>query len=143
MEHIAQKLLEATLHLIASLPLSVSRWIGSLVGRASYLMGTRAARVTRENLALCFPSLSEKEMVALHRAIPHVLCTGLRNMGTTLGGGAGNFYSVAGHRGRNADELNVFRRDGQACPRCGSAIQRLLVGQRGSHICPECQKKPL
>jgi len=85
-------------------------------------------------------SLSKKEIKALHRAIPYVLCTGLRNMGTTLGGGAGNFYSVAGRRGRNADELNVFRRDGQACPRCGSAIQRLLVGQRGSHICPECQK---
>lgn len=84
-------------------------------------------------------SLSKKEMAALHRAIPYVLRTGLRNMGTTLGGGAGNFYSVAGRRGRNADELNVFRRDGQACPRCGYAIQRLLVGQRGSHICPACQ----
>jgi formamidopyrimidine-DNA glycosylase len=84
-------------------------------------------------------SLSKKEMAVLHRAIPYVLRTGLRNMGTTLGSGAGNFYSVAGRRGRNADQLNVFRRSGQNCPRCGTAIQRLLVGQRSSHICPECQ----
>ena len=86
-------------------------------------------------------SLSKKEITALHRAIPYVLHTGLRNMGTTLGGGEGNFYSVAGRRGRNADQLKVFHRGGQDCPRCGSAIQRILVGQRSSHICPQCQRK--
>ena len=84
-------------------------------------------------------TLSKKEILALHRAIPHVLRTGLRNMGTTLGGGAANFYSVAGRRGRNADQLKVFRREGQACPRCGNSIERIVVGQRGSHICPTCQ----
>lgn len=84
-------------------------------------------------------SLSKKEITALHRAIPHVLRTGLKNMGTTLGAGAGNFYSVAGREGRNADQLKVFRRGGRGCPRCGSVIQRILVGQRGSHICPACQ----
>ena len=88
-------------------------------------------------------TLSKKEMTALHRAIPYVLRTGLRNMGTSLGGGAGNFYSVAGRRGRNADQLKVFRRDGEACPRCGNNIERIVVGQRGSHICPKCQRNPL
>jgi len=85
-------------------------------------------------------SLSNKEISALFRAIPHVLYKGLKNMGTTLGSGAGNFYSVAGRQGRNADELNVFRRAGQDCPYCGTPIERILVGQRGSHICPRCQK---
>jgi formamidopyrimidine-DNA glycosylase len=84
-------------------------------------------------------SLSKKEITALHRAIPHVLRTGLKNMGTSLGAGAGNFTSVAGRKGHNADQLKVFRRGGQGCPRCGSVIQRILVGQRGSHICPTCQ----
>ena len=62
-------------------------------------------------------------------------------MGTSLGTGKGNFYSVAGRRGRNADELKVFRRTGEACPRCGDAIQRIIVGQRSSHICRACQSK--
>ena len=84
-------------------------------------------------------SLSKSEIAALHRAIPHVLRTGMRNMGTSLGSGVGNFYSVAGRQGRNADELNVFRRTGQDCLRCGATIERILVGQRSSHICPECQ----
>jgi formamidopyrimidine-DNA glycosylase len=86
-------------------------------------------------------SLSRKEANILHRAIPKVLKKGLRNMGTTLGSGEGNFYSVAGRRGRNADELNVFRCTGQACPRCGTVIERIIVAQRSSHICSKCQRK--
>ena len=85
-------------------------------------------------------SLSAKEIEGLHRAIPKVLNRGLRNMGTSLGTGKGNFYSVAGRKGRNADRLNVFRRTGEPCPRCGDTIERLVVGQRSTHVCPGCQK---
>lgn len=76
----------------------------------------------------------------LHQAIQAVLHQGIQNLGTTLGGGDTNFYSVAGRRGRNSDNLNVFRRTGDPCPRCGTKIRRLIVGQRSSHICPRCQK---
>ena len=86
-------------------------------------------------------SLCLEEAVALHRAIRKVLRQGLRNMGTTLGNADANFYSVAGRRGRNRDRLNVFRRTGQKCPRCRqSTVVRIVVGQRGTHICPHCQK---
>lgn len=84
-------------------------------------------------------SLSETEMRALHRAIPRVLKQGLKNLGTSLGNAKTNFYSVAKHQGRNSDQLNVFRRTGRPCPRCNTEIQRILVGQRSTHICPKCQ----
>lgn len=87
-------------------------------------------------------SFTENEIGALHRAIRLVLRRGLKNMGTSLGTGKGNFYSVAGRKGRNADELKVFRRVGEACPRCKTVIERLNVAQRGTHICPLCQSSP-
>jgi formamidopyrimidine-DNA glycosylase len=87
-------------------------------------------------------SLKEKEIAALHKAVRLVLRRGLKNMGTSLGTGRGNFYSVAGRKGRNADELKVFRRTGDACPRCKTVIERLNVAQRGTHICPVCQPAP-
>jgi len=87
-------------------------------------------------------SLTIREAGALHRAIGKVLRRGLKNMGTTLGTGKANFYSVARRRGRNSDALKVFRRTGLPCPRCGAAIARLVVGQRSTHICRACQKKP-
>ena len=85
-------------------------------------------------------SLTEKDAAALHRAIRHVLRKGINNLGTSLGRGKGNFYSANNRPGRNADMLNVFRRTGEACPRCGTAIARMIVAQRSSHICPHCQK---
>jgi formamidopyrimidine-DNA glycosylase len=84
-------------------------------------------------------SLSREQAGALYRAIRKVLRKGINSMGTTLGTGKGNFYSVAGRRGRNQDGLQVFRRDGEPCPRCGTIIVRSIVGQRSTHHCPSCQ----
>jgi formamidopyrimidine-DNA glycosylase len=85
-------------------------------------------------------SLTGDEIKALRRAIPKVLKRGLNNLGTSLGTGETNFYSVASRRGRNKDELRVFRRTDLPCPRCKSPIERIVVGQRSTHICPKCQK---
>jgi formamidopyrimidine-DNA glycosylase len=85
-------------------------------------------------------SLMLPEIKALHRAIQRVLNRGLKNLGTSLGTGETNFYSVARHRGRNKDELKVFRRTDLPCPRCKSPIERIIVAQRSTHICRSCQK---
>jgi formamidopyrimidine-DNA glycosylase len=84
-------------------------------------------------------SLVPQESKDLHAAIQRVLRRGLKNLGTSLGTGKANFYSVGRRRGRNRDELKVFRRTGEPCPRCESAIQRIIVGQRSTHICAKCQ----
>jgi formamidopyrimidine-DNA glycosylase len=85
-------------------------------------------------------TLSDREIRALHCAIPRVLERGLKNLGTSLGTGKANFYSVARRRGRNRDELKIFRRTGLPCPRCKTRIERIIVGQRSTHICSKCQK---
>ena len=85
-------------------------------------------------------SLTTSEIRALHRAIRKVLRKGINNLGTTLGTGKANFYSIGRRTGNNSEELNVFRRTGQQCPRCDATIERIIVGQRSTHICPACQK---
>ncbi|MFO7687169.1 MAG: bifunctional DNA-formamidopyrimidine glycosylase/DNA-(apurinic or apyrimidinic site) lyase, partial [Desulfobacterales bacterium] len=84
-------------------------------------------------------TLSAAEAKKLHAAIRLVLRRGIRNLGTSLGTGKANFYSVSRRRGRNVDELKVFRRTGEPCPRCGSEIRRIVVGQRSTHLCLYCQ----
>ena len=88
-------------------------------------------------------SLSQREAEALHGAIRRVLRRGLKNLGTSLGTGKANFYSVGRRRGRNRDALKVFRRTGEPCPRCAAPVQRIIVGQRSTHLCPRCQKEPV
>lgn len=84
-------------------------------------------------------TLTPNEIAKLHKAIRSVLLLGIKQGGTSLGDGLDNFYSVAGRRGRNADGLKVFRRDGEPCPRCSTIIARSVVAQRGTHFCPVCQ----
>ena len=86
-------------------------------------------------------SLSQKEAQTLHAAIRRVLRRGIKNLGTSLGTGKANFYSVARRSGRNRNELKVFRRTGEPCPRCTAPVQRIIVGQRSTHICSHCQKE--
>jgi formamidopyrimidine-DNA glycosylase len=97
-----------------------------------------ASRLHPETLS---SSVGADRACRLHRAIRRVLRRGLGNGGTTLSRGAATFTSVNGHAGRNRDALSVFRRTGQPCLRCGTPIARIIVGQRSSHICPQCQKE--
>lgn len=86
--------------------------------------------------------LTRDEIKALYVAIRSVLGQGIRNRGTSLGHGKPNFKAPGGRRGGNQSFLKVFRRTGEPCPHCGTPIQRLVVGQRGTHICPSCQVRP-
>ena len=84
-------------------------------------------------------TLVADETTRLHRAIRKVLKQGLKNAGTTFSNGQANFYSLERKKGRNGEFLKVFRRTGKTCPRCRQAITRLVVGQRSTHICSNCQ----
>jgi formamidopyrimidine-DNA glycosylase len=95
------------------------------------------ARIHPQRIAA---DLNDREIKSLCRAIRKVLRRGLKNLGTTLGSGQPNFFSIAGYNGRNRDQLKVFRRTGLACPRCRMAIKRIIVGQRSTHVCEGCQK---
>jgi formamidopyrimidine-DNA glycosylase len=84
-------------------------------------------------------SLSDDDVAALYRAIRKVLRRGVRSLGASLGKAQTNFYSVGGRRGRAQDGFKVFRRTGEPCPRCKTPIERTVIAQRGTHLCPACQ----
>lgn len=45
------------------------------------------------------------------------------------------------YRGGNfQNSFMVYQRTGMQCYHCGTRIQRIVVGQRGTHFCPDCQK---
>lgn len=84
--------------------------------------------------------LSPREVAALHKSIPNVLQKGIDNTGTSLGSTRANYFSLSGRRGGNQYKLNVFRREGLPCPRCQTTLIKIVVAQRGTHLCPQCQK---
>jgi len=85
-------------------------------------------------------SIDERKSSYLHKAIRCVLRRAIRNKGTSLGTGIGNYYRLGEKSGRNQNKLKVARHGGSLCPRCGAAIIRMLVGQRATYICAKCQR---
>jgi len=81
-------------------------------------------------------TLTAEESERLYGAIRQVLWQGIENRGTTFG----TYRDAEGRKGRNQEYLRVFRRRGQPCPYCGSSIERMMVGGRGTYFCPHCQK---
>jgi formamidopyrimidine-DNA glycosylase len=74
----------------------------------------------------------------LHRAIRSVLRQAIANRGSSFT----DYVGADGEPGANAERLAVYRRTGEPCLRCGTVIQRIVVGQRSTHFCPHCQPEP-
>lgn len=84
--------------------------------------------------------LGPGDVERLRDAIVDVLSRGVALRGSSLS--EGGYRDLTGNMGEMQGTLSVFRRTGLPCPRCGAAIERLVVATRGTHVCPRCQPAP-
>jgi len=81
-------------------------------------------------------SLSEQEFETLYNELRSVM-----NIAIEKGGSSNQTYvNAEGKKGSYMNFARVFRREGLACPRCGTTIEKMRVAGRGTHICPYCQQ---
>ncbi|KAB8143979.1 bifunctional DNA-formamidopyrimidine glycosylase/DNA-(apurinic or apyrimidinic site) lyase [Chloroflexia bacterium SDU3-3] len=83
-------------------------------------------------------TLSAAEVGALHAGIQAALGSGLEHGGSTLR----DYRNSYGEAGENQKHFLVYDQQGKACQRCGAQIEKLVVAQRGTHVCPHCQPEP-
>lgn len=81
--------------------------------------------------------LTDREWDEVARAIPVVLDEAIRRSGTTFS----MYRTVSGQPGRYGERLRVYERAGEPCRRCGTAIRRIVQGQRSTYFCPRCQNR--
>jgi formamidopyrimidine-DNA glycosylase len=79
--------------------------------------------------------VGRERMEKLAAAIKQVLAAAIAQGGTTLR----DFVGGDGKPGYFAQQLNVYGREGEPCPNCGTAIKQITQGQRSSYYCPGCQ----
>ncbi len=80
--------------------------------------------------------VSRTEVERLFTEIQYVL-----NLSIQKGGSSNHTYvNAEGKKGSYMSFARVFRREGQACPRCGTIILKTKVAGRGTHFCPHCQE---
>jgi len=63
-------------------------------------------------------------------------------LGIKYGGSSEDTYVDAfGNQGTMNEHTLVYRKTGQPCPSgCGGKVERITLGGRGTHFCPNCQK---
>lgn len=79
--------------------------------------------------------IPKAKLLALYESLRKVLLLSIEKGGST----DRNYVDAKGKRGSYLSFANVFRRNGQPCPRCHTTIIKLRVAGRGTHICPTCQ----
>lgn len=80
--------------------------------------------------------VSKARAEQLYRSTIEVLELAIRHRGSSIS----DYVDAAGERGGFQQLHNVYGRTGQPCPRCQTPIRRIVVGQRGTHYCPRCQR---
>jgi formamidopyrimidine-DNA glycosylase len=80
--------------------------------------------------------LKAADVKKLHRALQKIIERGIRAGGATLK----DWKRPDGTAGEFIKYMKVYGRKGKSCSRCGTKIQRIVVGGRGTWICPKCQK---
>ena len=58
----------------------------------------------------------------------------------TGGSSISDYLAPDGSDGAYQDERRVYARTGEPCLGCGRAIKRIVIGARGTHYCPRCQR---
>lgn len=79
-------------------------------------------------------TLSSDEATRLLEKLRAVLTEGIRRNGASIDW----VYRGGGYQ----NQFQVYQRTGEACYQCQAPIERIVVGQRGTHICPRCQRAP-
>ncbi len=82
-------------------------------------------------------SLRQAEKESLFEAIPKVLEKGIEYGGTTLR----DYVNSDGKAGSHQEQLQVYGRKGESCHRCKTLIQKMVISQRSSSFCPNCQPR--
>ncbi|MBT2656907.1 DNA-formamidopyrimidine glycosylase [Bacillus sp. ISL-18] len=80
-------------------------------------------------------TLNEEEISVLHDEIVATLSEAVKKGGSTIR----SYVNSQGQIGMFQQDLYAYGRKGEACKKCGTPLEKITVGGRGTHYCPNCQ----
>lgn len=81
--------------------------------------------------------IARRRFDVLAGAVREVLADAIEQGGTTLN----DFADGEGNSGYFQVSLDVYDREGEACPAgCGARVRRIVISNRSTYYCPRCQR---
>ena len=81
-------------------------------------------------------TLKRAELERLHKAVRAVLTEAIAAGGSSIS----DYFDVEGEPGLFQTRHRVYGRGGKPCVKCRAPIKRIVLGGRGTHYCPKCQR---
>ena len=110
-----------------------------LVGGVGNIYADEALWRARVHYARATDTIPRRSAVGVLTAAAAVMAAALEVGGTSFDR---LYVDVNGSSGYFDRSLAVYGREGEPCPRCGTAIRREAFMNRSSYRCPRCQRTP-
>lgn len=81
-------------------------------------------------------TLKPVEIKGIYQGIKKILPLAIKKHGSSNR----DYVDAAGKKGNYASFQKVYQRENQACFKCKTKIERIKMGSRSAHFCPQCQK---
>ncbi|MGH9568650.1 MAG: Fpg/Nei family DNA glycosylase, partial [Candidatus Angelobacter sp.] len=81
-------------------------------------------------------TLTRAELVRLHGGLQQVLSEAIAAGGSSIS----DYVDAEGQAGFFQFQHRAYGRRGEPCLICKTPIKKIVVGGRGTHYCPRCQK---
>ncbi len=82
-------------------------------------------------------NLNDNDLENIVKNSRAILNDAIKKGGTTIK----SFAASDQIKGSFQDYLKVYKKKGQECSLCKTTIEKIVVGGRGTHYCPKCQRK--
>ena len=109
---------------------------GELVVGAGNIYACEALHLARIDPRTPSNKLSRPRAARLLAAVRQVLRRAIEAGGSTL-----KDFSANGAAGHYQEQAQVYGREGDPCNTCGTAVRRIVQGQRSTFFCGVCQKR--
>ena len=80
--------------------------------------------------------ISRAKYIRLHAAMRELLLLAIEKGGSSIS----DYVDTEGRRGSFQDFHQVYGKEGEPCVHCSAPIKKIVVAQRGTHYCPNCQR---
>lgn len=117
-------------------PVKTALLSGELVVGAGNIYACEALHLARIDPRTPSNRISRPRAARLLAAVRQVLRRAIEAGGTTL-----KDFSANGAAGHYQEQAQVYGRAGEPCNTCGTAVRRIVQGQRSTFFCGVCQKR--
>lgn len=108
----------------------------SFIGGVGNIYADEALFASRIHPRAIANKLSRPRALELHKNILAILALAVEQRGSSIS----NYVDADGACGNYQQQHQAYGRTGEPCSRCGKTIRRVVLGQRGTHYCPGCQR---